>query len=205
MNSQPPGYNPGESLLEGGNTPIQPVMGGGGGDPTESLLSGGNSVNITPLQGGYKEDKLYVNKKPKQKKNKTKSKRKTQKGGDDGSANPTQTIHELNDVVTKSTNYLSQLQSSLLSLQQAPQTEEIVSTTGFVKTAISQLDETINQATIHIANLTATGASPVDAGTSSSAGVAADAGTSTTSGGGSVSVPAIGSGGGKKRHQKKKI
>ncbi len=53
MNAQPPGYNPGESLLQGGNATIQPVMGGGGhGDPEQSLLSGGNSANIIPLKGG---------------------------------------------------------------------------------------------------------------------------------------------------------
>lgn len=53
MNAQPPGYNPGESLLQGGNASIQPVMGGGGhGDPEQSLLSGGNSANIIPLKGG---------------------------------------------------------------------------------------------------------------------------------------------------------
>lgn len=53
MNAQPPGYNPGESLLQGGNASIQPVMGGGGhGNPEQSLLSGGNSANIIPLKGG---------------------------------------------------------------------------------------------------------------------------------------------------------
>jgi len=54
MNAPPPGYNPGESILQGGNTTIQPVMGGGGGhgDPEQSLLSGGNSANIIPLKGG---------------------------------------------------------------------------------------------------------------------------------------------------------
>ena len=55
---QPPGYNPGESLLQGGNADITPVMGGGGGDsfiqtnPNESLLQGGNAVDIVPLKGG---------------------------------------------------------------------------------------------------------------------------------------------------------
>ena len=55
MNAPPPGYNPGESILQGGNATIQPVMGGGGGahgNPEQSLLSGGNSANIIPLKGG---------------------------------------------------------------------------------------------------------------------------------------------------------
>ena len=54
MSAPPPGYNPSESLLHGGNASIHGVMGGGGGmgDPNESLLSGGDSANITPLQGG---------------------------------------------------------------------------------------------------------------------------------------------------------
>jgi hypothetical protein len=56
MNAPPPGYNPGESILQGGNATIQPVMGGGGGhgDPEQSLLSGGNSANIIPQKGGRK-------------------------------------------------------------------------------------------------------------------------------------------------------
>lgn len=52
MNAPPPGYNPGESLLQGGNASIQPMMGGGHGDPEQSLLSGGNSANIIPMKGG---------------------------------------------------------------------------------------------------------------------------------------------------------
>jgi hypothetical protein len=53
MNAPPPGYNPGESILQGGNATIQPMMGGGEhGDPEQSLLSGGNSANIIPLRGG---------------------------------------------------------------------------------------------------------------------------------------------------------
>jgi len=53
MSAPPPGYNPSESLLQGGNASIHGVMGGGGmGDPNETLLSGGDSANITPLQGG---------------------------------------------------------------------------------------------------------------------------------------------------------
>jgi len=55
MDAQPPGYNPGESLLQGGSASIQPMMGGGGhGDPEQSLLSGGNSANIIPQKGGRK-------------------------------------------------------------------------------------------------------------------------------------------------------
>ena len=53
--SQPPGYNPSESLLQGGTTSITPLMGGGGfieGNPNESMLDGGNAANITPLKGG---------------------------------------------------------------------------------------------------------------------------------------------------------
>lgn len=49
MSDQPPGYNSSESLLQGGNATIHPVMGGGG---QESLLHGGNSANIIPLKGG---------------------------------------------------------------------------------------------------------------------------------------------------------
>ena len=58
MSTPPPGYNPSESLLQGGNASIHGVMGGGGmggggtSDPNESLLSGGDSANIRPLQGG---------------------------------------------------------------------------------------------------------------------------------------------------------
>jgi hypothetical protein len=56
MSVQPPGYNPSESLLQGGTSTITPLMGGGGGlietNPTESLLQGGNSANIIPLSGG---------------------------------------------------------------------------------------------------------------------------------------------------------
>jgi hypothetical protein len=65
MDAPPPGYNPTESLLQGGNASIVPVMGGGGGGgglggweggalPPEqvSLLEGGNSANIIPVKGG---------------------------------------------------------------------------------------------------------------------------------------------------------
>lgn len=55
MSAQPPGYNPGDSLLQGGNATIAPLMGGGGGfiegTPDQSLLQGG-TANIVPLKGG---------------------------------------------------------------------------------------------------------------------------------------------------------
>ena len=64
MNVQPPGYNPGESMLQGGNANITAVMGGGGnsngfieGNPNDSMLSGGNSVDIVPLKGGKRKTK----------------------------------------------------------------------------------------------------------------------------------------------------
>jgi hypothetical protein len=56
MSGQPPGYNPGESLLQGGNTSIVPMQ-GGGSDPEQSLLQGGNSANIIPLKGGRRSMK----------------------------------------------------------------------------------------------------------------------------------------------------
>jgi hypothetical protein len=52
MSGQPPGYNPGESLLQGGNASITPMQGGGTTDPEVSLLQGGNTANIIPLKGG---------------------------------------------------------------------------------------------------------------------------------------------------------
>ena len=56
MSAPPPGYNPGETLLHGGNATIAPLMGGGGGfvegTPGQSLLQGGDSANIVPLKGG---------------------------------------------------------------------------------------------------------------------------------------------------------
>jgi hypothetical protein len=54
MSGPPPGYNPGDSLLQGGSTTITPMQGGGGthGDPELSLLQGGNTAVITPLKGG---------------------------------------------------------------------------------------------------------------------------------------------------------
>ena len=62
MNVQPPGYNPGESMLQGGNTNITAVMGGGGnsfieGNPNDSMLRGGNSIDIVPLKGGRRKTK----------------------------------------------------------------------------------------------------------------------------------------------------
>ena len=55
MSAQPPGYNPGESLLQGGTATIQPMMGGGHGNPEISLLQGGNSATIIPLKGGRRK------------------------------------------------------------------------------------------------------------------------------------------------------
>lgn len=55
MNVQPPGYNPSETLLQGGVATITPLMGGGGfieTNASESLLQGGNSADIIPLSGG---------------------------------------------------------------------------------------------------------------------------------------------------------
>jgi hypothetical protein len=51
----PPGYNPGESMLQGGNTAqILPVQGGGGAAAPEnvSLLQGGETAVLHPVQGG---------------------------------------------------------------------------------------------------------------------------------------------------------
>ena len=62
MSAQPPGYNPGDSLLQGGNATIAPLMGGGGGfiegTPDQSLLQGG-TANIVPLKGGAGEEDLF--------------------------------------------------------------------------------------------------------------------------------------------------
>ena len=59
MSAQPPGYNPSDSLLQGGNATIAPLMGGGGGfiegTPDQSLLQGG-TANIVPLKGGAADD-----------------------------------------------------------------------------------------------------------------------------------------------------
>jgi hypothetical protein len=53
MSGVPPGYNPSDSLLSGGTTPITGVM-GGGGVASDSLLSGGESAIIQGVQGGGK-------------------------------------------------------------------------------------------------------------------------------------------------------
>ena len=61
-----PGYNPEVSLLQGGNAPILPVQGGGGGmeagaslpsdyNPSNSLLNVGASATIVPVKGGGQE------------------------------------------------------------------------------------------------------------------------------------------------------
>lgn len=62
MSGPPPGYNPGESMFQGGSSAaIHPVMGGGGvggggalpaGFEQQSLLRGGESAAIHPVQGG---------------------------------------------------------------------------------------------------------------------------------------------------------
>lgn len=65
MSGAPPGYNPNESMLQGGDAPIQPVMGGGGMppagyQPSESMLQGGESVSIQPVMGGGADCSIYV-------------------------------------------------------------------------------------------------------------------------------------------------
>lgn len=57
MSGPPPGYNPGESMFQGGSSAtIHPVMGGGGALPAgfeqQSLLQGGEGATIHPVQGG---------------------------------------------------------------------------------------------------------------------------------------------------------
>jgi len=55
MSNPPPGYSSTDSLLQGGTSPITPLMGGGNTIMTDmhnSLLKGGESVEITPLKGG---------------------------------------------------------------------------------------------------------------------------------------------------------
>ena len=56
MSGVPPGYNPSDSVLQGGtNAQIVPVMGGGGSGTApenQSLLSGGNDAVIHPVSGG---------------------------------------------------------------------------------------------------------------------------------------------------------
>ena len=76
MSVQPPGYNPSDSLLQGGSATITPLMGGGGfieGTPDQSLLQGGNSANIVPLKGGRRIQ------------NKRRSRKQKQRGGADNS------------------------------------------------------------------------------------------------------------------------
>ena len=54
----PPGYNPGQSVLQGGTATIHPVMGGGGlggSYENQSLLSGGEGAQIHAVQGGGAE------------------------------------------------------------------------------------------------------------------------------------------------------
>lgn len=58
----PPGYNPNVSLLNGGDTNIVPVQGGGAMlsesyNPNVSLLNGGDT-NIVPVRGGANENKI---------------------------------------------------------------------------------------------------------------------------------------------------
>ena len=69
MSVQPPGYNPSDSLLQGGSATITPLMGGGGfieGTPDQSLLQGGNSANIVPLKGGRRLQNKRRSRKQKQ-------------------------------------------------------------------------------------------------------------------------------------------
>ena len=68
MSGVPPGYNPSDSLLTGGTTPINAVMGGGGSD---SLLTGGESAVIQGVQGGGKAKRALSYRR----------KRRVQKGG----------------------------------------------------------------------------------------------------------------------------
>ena len=88
MSVQPPGYNPGESLLQGGTANITPLMGGGGayiqGNPNESLLDGGNSANITPLKGGRRTRRKKSLRRTSRRKSRRRSRRKNlnHRGGD---------------------------------------------------------------------------------------------------------------------------
>jgi len=70
MSGVPPGYNPSDSLLSGGTTPITGVM-GGGGVASDSLLSGGESAVIQGVQGGGKAKRALSYRK----------KRRVQRGG----------------------------------------------------------------------------------------------------------------------------
>lgn len=61
MSGLPPNYDPNVSMLQGGTTsPIQPVMGGGGGPPNynidTSLLAGGTGEIVKVLGGGAKTE-----------------------------------------------------------------------------------------------------------------------------------------------------
>jgi hypothetical protein len=72
MSGVPPGYNPSDSLLSGGTTPITGVMGGGGiASASDSLLSGGESAIIQGVQGGGKAKRALSYRR----------KRRVQKGG----------------------------------------------------------------------------------------------------------------------------
>jgi hypothetical protein len=67
MSGPPPGYNPSESVLQGGTATITPVMGGGGfigggGPENVSLLSGGDAARIEGVQGGGKRSRGTVGK-----------------------------------------------------------------------------------------------------------------------------------------------
>ena len=58
MSGPPPGYDPGQSVLQGGTATIHPVMGGGGGAGLpagfehQSLLQGGEAAPIHAVSGG---------------------------------------------------------------------------------------------------------------------------------------------------------
>ena len=76
MSGVPPGYNPSDSLLTGGTTPINAVMGGGGiasasASASDSLLTGGESAVIQGVQGGGKAKRALSYRR----------KRRVQKGG----------------------------------------------------------------------------------------------------------------------------
>ena len=83
MSVQPPGYNPDDSLLQGGTANITPLMGGGGfieGNPNESMLDGGNSANIVPLKGGRRTKRKKSLRRASRRKSKRKSR--THRGGE---------------------------------------------------------------------------------------------------------------------------
>ena len=109
MSVQPPGYNPGESLLQGGTANITPLMGGGGAyihsNPNESLLDGGNSANITPLKGGRRTRR----KKSLKRKSRSRSRRKSRnhRGGNPSS------MQAYQETVDKTTELQRQTMESL--------------------------------------------------------------------------------------------